>query len=442
MPELYPYQTFGAEWLGSRRGAILADDMGLGKSAQAVTACDDLLADPVLIICPAVARINWTREFKKFSDHPRNFFLCRETAKPPPLGANVVMSYELATAYEKEKALTKHRWDVAIVDEGHYLKSWEAKRTKAILGAKGIVRRCRKVWALTGTPMPNHPGELWTWLFTLGATQLTYARFCDRFCEFDTDASNPMRKITGAKASATAELQTILAKVMLRRLRGDIDLPPISFYDVFIEPGRANLPDVDLKQLQGQLMNLSIEMRGLSNDQVFAMLEAIAPSVSTLRRLHGMQKVHGCADLIGGELQSQQYKKIVVFCVHKEVAKQLSQKLSAFFPVVVNGDTPAAKRQEHIDRFQEDPRCQVFIANIHAAGTAITLTASDQVFFVEQDWVPANNAQAAKRCHRIGQKNPVTVRCASISGSIDEKITAVLRRKTSDITRIFGSSQN
>lgn len=435
-PNLFPYQTVGAQWLESRRSALLADDMGLGKSAQAITACDSVLADPILVICPAVARINWQREFEKFSQFNREFAICREGKLPPAQGQNAIVSYDLLASYHARGLLKRHRWDVAIVDEGHFLKNWEAKRTRAVLGSTGIVHQATRIWALTGTPMPNHPGELWTWLYTLGATKKSYVRFIDHFCDFDTGSYDPMGKIVGVKKSRIPELQTLLGKIMLRRT-GNAGLAPISVGEVYVEPGKVELPEPDLKKLRAQLSALSIKLKDLTYEQTFAMLEGLAPSVATLRRLHGLQKIEPCARLIEEELASHAYKKIVVFCVHKDVARGLANRLASFFPVVVNGDTPPAKRQDYIDRFQSSSRCQVFIGNILAAGTAITLTASNHVLFVEQDWVPANNAQAAKRCHRIGQEKPVFVRCACIYGSIDEKISGVLRRKMSDITAVF-----
>jgi SWI/SNF-related matrix-associated actin-dependent regulator of chromatin subfamily A-like protein 1 len=101
------------------------------------------------------------------------------------------------------------------------------------------------------------------------------------------------------------------------------------------------------------------------------------------------------------------------------------------------GETPPDKRERHIRCFQNKPKYRVIICNIQAAGTAITLTAAHQVAFAEVSWVPAENAQAAMRVHRIGQTHPVTVRFFGLAGSSDEQVARVLRRKTRDLTAIF-----
>jgi SWI/SNF-related matrix-associated actin-dependent regulator 1 of chromatin subfamily A len=131
-----------------------------------------------------------------------------------------------------------------------------------------------------------------------------------------------------------------------------------------------------------------------------------------------------------------------VFAVHRDVisilASALRKKFGRFGVVTLFGGTPPRRRQENIDRFQTDPKCRVFIGQVVAAGTAITLTAAHDVLFAEASWNPADNAQAAMRCHRIGQDEPVFVRFVSAAGTIDERIQRVLRRKTETITQLFG----
>ena len=104
--------------------------------------------------------------------------------------------------------------------------------------------------------------------------------------------------------------------------------------------------------------------------------------------------------------------------------------------VTLYGGTNADTRQKNIDKFQNNPKCRVFIGNIQAAGTGITLTAAHEVAFIEADWVPANNAQAAMRCHRIGQTKPVRVRFFSCAGSVDEDVMNTLRRKAYELSRL------
>lgn len=166
-------------------------------------------------------------------------------------------------------------------------------------------------------------------------------------------------------------------------------------------------------------------------------LAAMAGSVSTLRKYTGLQKVVPCSELVIEELESGAYGKIVIFAVHKLVIEQLSERLKKFNPLMLYGKTSDAARNENIRLFQTNPNHRVLVANILSAGTAITLTAAHHVLFVEQDWVPANNSQAAQRCHRIGQTETVSVRFAAIQNGVDERLTAILKRKSEEIEMIF-----
>ncbi len=166
-------------------------------------------------------------------------------------------------------------------------------------------------------------------------------------------------------------------------------------------------------------------------------LKGLAKSISSLRMYTGLQKIDPIAELVKEELALGAYEKIVIFAVHREVINNLRVKLRDFDPVTLYGGTPPEKRQKNVDRFQKNKKCRVFIGNIQAAGTAITLTAANQVLFAELDWVPGNNAQAAKRCHRIGQDKPVFVRCVGLADSYDERLSQILKRKTIELTELF-----
>ena len=170
------------------------------------------------------------------------------------------------------------------------------------------------------------------------------------------------------------------------------------------------------------------------DSKLLNVLMLMSGSITALRRYHGLKKIKAVADLVKQELTLGLYKKIVIFGIHKDVLKSLREKLSEFQAVLVTGEVPMYHRQEAIDYFQEDPRCQVFIGNIQAAGTAINLTAASQVIFIEQDWVPGNNAQAAMRCHRIGQDQSVTIRHAAILNSFDDRVTEILTRKIQELS--------
>lgn len=242
-----------------------------------------------------------------------------------------------------------------------------------------------------------------------------------------------------------------------------LELPPIhyshitvepGFVDIEIEPSFANyvFPEDKTSELfeklkkEEQLLNSVFEAGSnyyedykipYGGKNTIRLLEALATSVSTLRRYTGCQKIEPVVELIRSELEAGAYEKLVIFAIHQDVIEGLRVKLKDFRPVTLYGRTPPHKRQRRIDKFQKNPKCKIFIGNILAAGTAITLTAAHNVIFVEQDWVPGNNAQAAMRCHRIGQTKPVNVRFVAIDNTIDERICYLLKRKTKELSALF-----
>lgn len=435
MKELSQYQSEGAEFLTKERFRLLADQPGLGKTAQVIVAADMVRAERILVICPAVARINWDREFQEWSIYAPEFKICVQLSDEP--ASKTIVSYEYATANSEK--LIKLPWDLVVCDESHFIKEPEAKRTQRIYGKSGVIRKTNRLWCLSGTPAPNHVGELWAMLYTFGATSLSYESFIDRYCDTRPTFYHGKRetKVTGTKKSAIPEIKKILSKVMLRRLKSEVlkDLPPIKFETLTVEG--SPLPDV-IRLDMGQVKK---EEALVSEADLDLVLEKLGKSVSTLRRYVGLQKVEAVAEIVTQELTDGAYPKIVIFAIHTDVIAMLKNSFQSFNPVVVNGSVKSSDRQNAIDTFQTKADCRVFLGNISAAGTAITLTAADQVLFVEQSWTPGDNAQAADRCHRRGQTMPVTVRMVALADSIDEKVTAVLKKKTEQLTQIFDKSE-
>lgn len=423
---LYPYQEQGAAFLASRRAALLADEMGLGKSAQAIAAAFDVNpAADVLVVCPASVRVNWFREFERFWPSLVSYSLD-------------VVSYDLVA---RGKFPGKAEYDVLILDEAHYLKTRTSKRTKAIFGPKcdgkgGLVERAKHVILLTGTPTPNNPSELWPALRALAPETIPaksgkprdYFQFVSKFCKTRNNGFGI--EIVGGKN--LAELRERIAPFVLRRRKEDVlkDLPPLRMEALYLD-GKLELPPEVLDSVDE--LNDMLDREGVKG------LQKMASHVATLRRLTGLAKVgpviewtRDWFDAGGG--------KLVVFAHHRDVLKALNtdKRLNHVLRCHVVGDTPAAKRQEHVDAFQSVDCPALFLGQIQAAGTGITLTAASDLLFVESSWVPAENEQAAMRIHRIGQRNACLVRFAMLAGSIDEKIQRAVMRKTADIVELFG----
>lgn len=441
--DLFPFQLHGAEWLCNRRVALLADEMRLGKSPQTVTGADMTGARQILVVAPAVARINWAREFERWSVFSRATQPLLSLSDVPSADV-VICSYDYATRVSEK---LKRRWDLLVLDEVHFLKTVDARRSHAIFGRDGIVRCANRVWALSGTPAPNHAGELWILLFTFGVTKLSYSAWVERYCETIATGFGDGYKIVGTKRERISELRELLAKVMLRRtmreVRPEVHEPLFSNY--VVEPGSVDgLINLDLelhdalnrqRGLVGGVLNQS-----MTDDEKLRMLEGLAASVSTLRRYLGLQKVLPTLDLVSNELKAGNYAKIVIFCIHKDVVRALAKSFreSGFGVVTLTGESDPKSKQEAQDRFNSDPSIQIFIGNIISAGTNITLAAARDVIFVEQDWVPGNNAQAARRCSHLKSEEQISVRFLAVASALDEGVTRTLARKTAELSKIFG----
>lgn len=431
MIELHPYQNEGVDFLATRRFALLADEMGLGKSAQLIRACEKIEARNILIVCPASAQENWWRELDKF-----------RTYSGPSI--TKVTSYDRLRrellAYQMASSFLK--WDAVLIDESHLIKEPSAARSRAVLGTGGIIHFTKRMYFASGTPAPNHAGELWPILFVTRQTNLSYSQFIQKYCVTEPGYRDDF-VIKGTKKEMIPELRELLKPIMLRRMKKDVlkDLPPIYFSDVPVIAGGLKLSDSENAKFKAELERLTaaldFELCIENEDDLLRALEGVARSVSTLRRVIGVQKAAACGEMVKEELMNGAYEKIVIFAIHRDAILILNRILQPFNPAVITGDTPVSERMGEVDKFQNDPSCHVMLANIGAASTALNMTAAHNILLVEEDWTPANNAQAIARVHRIGQKYPVHARIASIMGSIDEKVSRILRRKTGELAQIF-----
>jgi SNF2 family DNA or RNA helicase len=451
---LYPYQASGVEWLADdkTRFKYLADEMGLGKTIQCIFAAQKLRAQKVLILCPAIARFNWRNEIHKFIGREEKVQVLTAHKDIVDFSARwTVCSYDLAGTHKD--TLKSCTYDVLICDEAHYLKNPRTYRTRHVIAADGLVHAAARVWAISGTPTPNHVGEMWPWLFTFGLIKKPYLAFLDSFCEGYIYRNE--RVVTGTKPSMEKEFQDLLAPVFLRRLKKNVlpELPPLIFSHVSVSPCTVDLhtspilfeytwPVDRTKELydklarQTELLEMNVEQTRFRKEG-FAVLSALATSLSTLRMYTGMQKLEAAIEWIKNGFENKAFEKLVVFAVHKDVINNIRMKLPQYNPVTVYGQSNPVTRENNIRRFQTNDATKLIICNIQAAGTAINLTAAHDVLFVETDWVPAYVQQAVMRCHRIGQKEPVSVTFMGLENSIDDKISKAFKRKTEQLTRLY-----
>jgi len=446
---LHPYQIEGSKWLRPRQTALLADEMGLGKSVQAISASEH--RDRVLVVCPRVALINWKREFAKWSRSSRKTHIltsakCVQTTMADlDWHGSVLAITTYGVIRNSYKLLAERTWDVLILDEAHSVKSAEAAQSKAVWGKGGLISSAARRWLLTGTPITNHPGDLWPLLYCTGRTKLKHEAFLKEFC--NTYTFQGQLCVRGAKASKADALRELLSEVMLRRTKDQVglQLPPIDYQDVTVEAGPVNVEDLGVQwvfpldrtqELTEKLAEERFKVQTTLVDGITLKgLEALAKSVATLRRWTGLQKVHPVAELVRSELDAGMYDKIVLFGEHRAVIEGLREKLKDFGAVTLYGGTKDP--QKAIDRFRESGACRVFIANLQAASTAIDLTSAHQAIIVEPPWTPSTIDQACGRLHRLTQPLPVTVRFAVLDDSCDQAVIRLLKRKSADCRKIL-----
>jgi SNF2 family DNA or RNA helicase len=423
MKHLFDYQRVGVKFLAENPAAFLADEQGLGKTIQVIAACDALELKKVVVICPAIAKINWRREFEKWGRVKREV---------------IVYSYDKMTqSKEVRNAIAAFEPDVLVLDEAHYLKNRQAKRTKYLYGqfcrGDGLVRFADRVWLLSGTPFPNDVSDFWTHLKAIWQYPLNFTDYTLYFCK--TWNGQFGLKVLGNKAERMGEFKTILKSIMLRRKTESVlkELPPLWWQDAVVEVDGWD----DMAHIEGDQERKAVELilqSAITQSDVGDKLGDIAPHMASMRRLTALAKAKPIAAQLAAELKDNAYEKVVVFAYHRAALEALREGLAEFNPAYIVGGLGNQERQSEIDRFQNDAECRVFIGQITACSTAITLTAANQVVFAEMDWVPAVNAQASKRCHRIGQSKPVIVRSFALANSVDEIVARTLGRKAQMIS--------
>ena len=444
---LLPHQEIGRDWLAARRQAFLADGMRVGKTRQAIAAAAKLNAERILVVCPSIVRTNWGREFAQHWPHAPTVCVWRTSTPSSDWRTISICSYDLAIRNSVRSKLGSQTWDVVILDEAHYLKNPDRQRTCAAYAlAKGA--RC---WRLSGTPAPNHYGELYTHLKTAGLWSGSYLDFLDRYCDWYEDKRGNIR-VKGNKNHES--LRAVLAPFVLRRKLEDVvsELPSMTLETVVVEPAPVDVskwfPSVALKiddwsYWQGKIDEenaavaslLKVSGSGAAGVEALAALQG--SRTTTSRRYVGLQKCAPVAEILTAELLANEYAKVVVFAWHKDVIRELYTLLQQFYPVTIFGGTHPIKRDAHVHQFNTKGKCRVFIGQIQAAGVGIDLSVAHEVVFLEQSWVPGDNAQAAMRVHHLKQTHPVRVRLFACADSVDEQVTSMLKRKTKDLTALF-----
>lgn len=433
--ELYPFQEVGVYFLASRRGALLSDQQGTGKSIQALTALPYRV--PVLVVCPAVAKGVWKREAAKWRPDFRVTILTGTSSfRWPQPGEIVITNYDLLPETPPLNAPLNLS---GIFDEAQYLKSFKSRRRKASAKlAEIIVNADGRVWLLTGTPLQNEPPELYSVLEIAGLANEAFGRYAD-FVKLFHGKTIKLGKLGVQKTVWGAPDETVperLSRVMLRRMREDVlkDLPPkrISVLEV-------DVSEDYMRELDKIAYALSSE-DGVSLQDPYTIYAATKESrvvfdkVATLRKLVAQSKIPAALAL--AEQYEEENEPILIMSAHLEPLRAFSKRPGW---ETIEGKTPAHLRTGLEEAFQRG-ELKGLACSIRAAGTALTLTRARVVVFVDESWNPADNEQAEDRVCRIGQKRGVEIIRLFADHELDKHVLRVLHRKERLITRVVNAA--
>ena len=429
------FQRAGVEFVDEADGkALIADQMGLGKTIQALAYLqlhEDLR--PAIIVAPASLKNNWKQEAERWLETDDTIYICsgrkpEETIEEVEKHSIVIINYDILPSWVD--ALTKEmRPQIIIYDESHNLKNSASKRTQA---AATLSSRIPQRLLLTGTPVLNRPNELWTQLNIIDPERYdNFFRFASTYCNatyngYGWDFSG---------ASNIEQLAEELRGIMIRRTKDQVlkELPEKTRSLVTIDVSNRR----EYNRVESKFLDWLEEEKGKEAADRASKVEQIT-KIEYLKQVAAKGKIHESINWIKDFLHSGE--KLVVFATHKEVIDKLFKAFDRV-AVKIDGSVPVDKRQDIVEQFQTDPKIRLFIGNIQAAGVGLTLTAASNVAFLELGWTPALHDQAEDRCHRIGQKDAVNVYYLLAEETIDEKIAELLESKREVVDAVMSDKK-
>lgn len=441
--EPYPYQLKGiARGLELKR-FMNCDEPGLGKNLQSIATINLANAFPCLVICPSSLKINWQREWEKFTDKKAMVLTdkVRDTWTffyETGMHQVFIVNYESLKKYFVQRIKKSVGWTLrdvefrnsiqlfksVIIDESHRCKSSSTQQAKF---CKGICSGKEWIIELTGTPVVNKPKDLVPQLSILNRIDDFggYKNFVNRYCNGQNEASN------------LKELNYMLWKnCMFRREKSLVltDLPEkIRQVNTCEITNRKEYTDAE----RDLIMYLQ-KYKNADDEKIHkAMLGEVMVRINILRQVSARGKIRDAVEFVKDFRENNQ--KIILFCSLHEVVDQLK----FHFPtaVSVTGRDSQDEKQRAVDKFQNDPDTDIIICSIKAAGVGLTLTASSNVAFIEFPWTYADCTQCEDRAHRIGQKNSVT--CYYFLGrkTIDERVYNIIQSKKKIAKAVTGSTE-
>jgi len=432
---LYAHQLEGAGWVAERlaagKGAILADDPGLGKTQQVAVALLVARALPAIVVCPASLKLNWQRELGHLAV-PLSTVVVEGIRGGIDPGHIIITNYDLLR--EREQQFARLGAKAIVFDEGHMLKEPTTSESHRAAVATRLAKAIGRAIVMTGTPLPNRPRELWRLLHLADPEEWpSYEQFYERYClEPTAEELLPGRKVVTdyGRVHNLDELQVRMAPAMLRRLKAHVlsSLPPKRRRRVLVE-----LTGIDRQNYNAAAHDVVAWLKSLgSHERAKAASEGeVLVKLQMLRRIAAIGKLrHAVPRYLRAWFEAGAARPLVVFGFHTRVlrgVKMICWRLGLKVASIAGTD-PHDKRQQALDAFANG-EAQVFVAAIRAAGQGVNLQRAADALFIERLWEPWAMQQAEDRLHRLGQTSEVVITYLDASDTVDEHIARVLSTK-------------
>lgn len=419
---LMPYQRAAVAYVSKVGRCLIADQMGLGKTVEAIASLEHRNAFPAVIVCPASLKENWRRELNKWLPHRSTNVV---SSKTDINSADInIVNYDIVGRFVEP---ILHLSPMGLVlDESHYIKTSKTKRTAAVRDIAKSIPQSGTVLLLSGTPVTNRPEELVSQLEVLGMIGRFGGKWA--FLKRYTDAKHNGFGWDTKGASNLGELNLKLRQnCYMRRTKDEVltELPAKTRNVVHIEPSGDGWKEY--KKAEKDLIAFLSENGYKTSDSA----EHLSRT-TVLKRLAADAKMESVIEWIDSFLESCD-RKLIVFAHNVSVVDKLAAR---YGNLRVSGRDSMEDRQHAVDSFQTDPKSRVIVLNIQAGGVGLTLTASSDVCFVQQGWTPGEHDQCEDRAHRIGQKNSVQAWYLIGANTIDEDIYDLIEAKRSVVDAV------
>jgi len=419
----YEYQKLTVEFaINSNGRALLALDLGTGKTFCSLAYVAHTKKAKTLVVCPSSMKYTWKNETEKWTKLKGFVVESKGKLSLEEYQANDVLIINYEILKKNFELLSSVMIDCLIIDESQYCKNNTAMRTKLV---KALSRKIPSALLLSGTPILNRPIELFSQLNIIDPiTWNNYYSYAKKYC----GAWQSPWGLDVSGASNLEELRQRINKYVIRIKKEDVlkDLPEKNFVNIPIRIDKESQKNYNL--VENSFIEYLKEVKDKTDKEINKTLQAEKlAKLNELRQISTIGKQSVATEIIENIVESGQ--KVVVFCSYNAPLLELQKKLKEK-AVMIIGSTSAQDRMVAIDAFQKDDKIKVFLGGMLSANTGITLTAAQNVLFLNYDWTPANMSQCTARIDRIGQEaKNINIYQIIAMDTIDQKIEELLKGK-------------